>query len=54
MCTKQIRTLTHLGDDKIVFLSKPYGQTDIRTDGWTDISNYRVVATKKELAKGKF
>ena len=43
--------LSQSGAEKITFSPKPDGQTDIymdgHTDGWTDISNYKVALLLK-------
>ena len=46
---EEIRPLSLLGAEKITFPPKPDGQTDIRTDGRTDISIYRVASLLKRL-----
>ncbi len=35
MCTQKMRALSYIGTEKITFPPKPYGQTDIQTDGHT-------------------
>ena len=48
MCTEKIEPLSQLQPKKITFPPKPDGQTDIRTDGRTDISIYRVDSLLKK------
>ncbi len=43
MCTQKMRALSYIGAEKITFPPKP----DIHTDGWTDISVYRVASLLK-------
>ena len=49
------KALSHLGAKKITFSPKHEKQTDIRTDGhtdgWTDISIYRVALVLKKYIK---
>ena len=42
ICTEKNRT--QLGAEKIALPPKPDRRTDIRTDGRTDISNYKVAS----------
>ncbi len=46
---KKIWVISQLGAEKITFPPKPDGQTDIQTDGRTDISVYRVETLLKQL-----
>ena len=47
MCTQKMRALSYIGAEKITFPPKPDIQTDIHTDGRTDISVYRVASLLK-------
>ena len=49
MCTQKMRALSYKGAKKITFPHKPDIQTDIHTDGRTDISVYRVASLLKNV-----
>ena len=49
-----MRALSYLGAEKITFPPNPEGQTDIWTDGQTDISIYRVASLLKNCTELSF
>ncbi len=47
MCIQKMRALSYIWAEKITFPPQPDIQTDIHTDGRTDISVYRVASLQK-------